>query len=139
VRLVLDTNVVVSALLWGGNPYRLIEAAAAGDIDLATSPELIAELTEVLARSHLASRLTAQRSSVEQAIALYRELTLQVSPTDTPRVVPRDVDDDAVIACALAANANLIVTGDHDLLSLEQHQGINIVTPAQAVQTIGVS
>lgn len=67
MRLVLDTNVVVSALVWGGVPYKLIEAAVAGDIELVTSPALQAELQPVLAREHLASCLTQQRSSVEQA------------------------------------------------------------------------
>ena len=80
MRLVLDTNVVVSALVWGGVPYRLIEAAAAGDVELVTSPALLAELRDVLGRQHLASRLAQQRSSVEQAIGLYAELAISVSP-----------------------------------------------------------
>lgn len=55
-----------------------------------------------------------------------------------PRVVPDDVDDDQVLACALAANAELIVSGDKHLLSLgSQYQGIQIVTPAQAAELIG--
>lgn len=138
MRLVLDTNVVVSALLWGGAPYRLIEAAAAGDIELATSPALLAELREMLERSHLASRLVAQRSSVEQAIALYGEMTVQVSPLDTPRVVAGDVDDDQVIAAAVAAQADLIVTGDRrHLLPIGNHQGIPIVTAREALQRLG--
>jgi len=55
VRLVLDTNVVVSAVVWGGMPYKLIEAAAAGDVELVTSAALLAELRNVLGRGHLAS------------------------------------------------------------------------------------
>ena len=65
MRLVLDTNVVVSALIWGGVPYKLIEAAAAGDNELVTSSALLAELRDVLGREHLVSRLAKQRSSVE--------------------------------------------------------------------------
>ncbi|MCW5623960.1 MAG: putative toxin-antitoxin system toxin component, PIN family [Burkholderiales bacterium] len=73
MRLVLDTNVVVSALVWGGVPFRLIESAAAGDIELVTSPALLIELHDVLSRKHLASRLANQRATVEQAKALYAE------------------------------------------------------------------
>ena len=102
MRLVLDTNIAVSALMWGGVPYRLIEAAAAGDVELVTSPALLAELRDVLGREHLASRLATQRSSVEQAIAFYADLAIRVSPLSTPRVVPGDVDDDHVIAAAVA-------------------------------------
>ncbi len=84
MRLVLDTNVVVSALIWGGTPLELIGAATAGEIEIYTSPVLLAELRAVLAREHLSSRLEKQRSSAEQAIALYGELAVSVSPLVTP-------------------------------------------------------
>jgi putative PIN family toxin of toxin-antitoxin system len=136
VRLVLDTNVVVSALVWGGTPYKLLQAATDGDIELVTSPALLAELRGVLARAHLASRLSKQRSSVEQAINLYGELAISVSPLATPRAVPRDEDDDHVIAAALAAGADLLVSGDADLLSMGSHEGIAIVSVVEAVRRI---
>jgi putative PIN family toxin of toxin-antitoxin system len=136
VRVVLDTNVVLSALAWGGTPYKLIEAAAAGDIELVTSPALLTELRDVLGRAHLASRLTQQRSTVEQAIALYAELAISVSPLATPRVVPGDVDDDHVIAAAVAAGAKIVVSGDRHLLGLGSHQGIAIVNAAEAVRRV---
>lgn len=136
MRLVLDTNVVVSAVIWGGLPYRLLQAATDGDIELYTSPALLAELRSVLAREHLASRLTRQQSSAEQAIRFYGELAISVSPLAIPHAVPRDADDDQIIAAALAAQADLIVSGDNDLLSLGQYQGIAIVMPAQAVQLV---
>lgn len=136
MRIVLDTNVIVSALIWGGTPYKLLQAATEGDIDLYTSPTLLAELREVLAREHLASRLAKQRSSVEQAIAFYGELATSVSPLTTPRVVPGDADDDHVIAAALAAKADLVVSGDRDLLAMGNHEGLTILTAAEAVKRV---
>jgi hypothetical protein len=134
--LVLDTNVVVSALIWGGNPGRLIRLATDGEFDLATSPALLAELREVLARPHLASRLESQRSSVDQSLIFYGMLAVQVSPLGMPAVVELDPDDDAVLACALAAGAGMIVSGDRHLLDLREYQGIPIVPPSSALERI---
>jgi putative PIN family toxin of toxin-antitoxin system len=136
VRLILDTNIIVSALIWGGVPDLFLQAAAAGDVELATSPALIEELSAVLKRGHLAARLMQNRSSVERAIALYAELAVSVTPLATPRVVPRDPDDDHVIACAIAARADMIVSGDRDLLELRSHHGIDILTAAEAATQI---
>jgi putative PIN family toxin of toxin-antitoxin system len=135
VRVVLDTNVVVSALIWGGVPYRLLQAATAGDITLFASAVLIDELRDTLSRPHLASRLVQQQSSVEQALGFYDQLIAQVVPRAI-EPTSRDPDDDHVIACALAAKAQLIVSGDRDLLVLENVREIAIVTPAQAIARI---
>jgi putative PIN family toxin of toxin-antitoxin system len=112
VRLVLDTNVVVSAVIWGGTPLKLLQAAVEGDVELYTSPALLAELRGVFGREHLASRLAQQRSPVDQALAQYGDLAIIVSPLLTPRAVPADADDDHVVAAALAAHADLVVSGD---------------------------
>ncbi len=133
MRAVLDTNVVVSALIWGGTPFELLQAATDGNLTLYTSPTLLAELREVLTRDHLARRLVKQHASIEEAICLYAELTITLTPLATPRAVPNDIDDDQVIACALAANAALIVSGDSDLLVLHPCRGIHILKAAEAL------
>ena len=137
--VVLDTNIVVSALIWGGTPCKLLQLATDGDIELYTSPALLTELREVLAREHLASRLVRQRSTVEQATSIYGELAISVSPLSTARVVPGDADDDHVIAAACAAKADLVVSGDRHLLSMGSYQGIDIVSAAAAIETIGAT
>jgi len=136
VRIVLDTNVVVSGLLWSGAPYSLLQTAVERDVTLYTSQHLIAELTEVLSRSHLTSKLEQVRGSVEQALALYASLTVSVTPSAVPSVIATDPDDDQVLAAAVAAEADLIVSGDRDLLALGTHRGIRVLAPSDALRLI---
>ena len=73
---------------------------------------------------------------MEEVVALYTALAISVSPTAQRRVAPGDADDDEVIAAAIAANADLLVTGDRDLLALGSYQKIRIITPAEAVRLL---
>jgi uncharacterized protein len=128
MRVVADTNIVISALGWAGQPRQLLQAAADGLITLYTSPMLIEELRDVIHRPHIVSVLTKWQSTPQTALTYYQQLTVLVSPLSTPRVVLNDSDDDHVIAAAVAANANLIVSGDaKHLLPLKVHNGIQIV------------
>ena len=137
MRIVLDTNVVLSALLWRGTPYQLLDAIRSrGEVRLFTSPALLDELADVLTRPLATKRLTAIGKSLREVLADYVEAVEVVEPEHVPRVVPTDVDDDQVIAAALAAGANCIVSGDADLLSIGSYQGIPIITAAQAAQQI---
>jgi putative PIN family toxin of toxin-antitoxin system len=137
MRLVVDTNVLVSAFLWQGTPGRLLELAAETQIELFTSRALIDELSEVLHRKKLAKRVKATGLTAAQMVRLYSgRLARIVTARKLVNPASRDADDDAVLACALIAGADLIVSGDDDLLALKHYQGIPIVTPAQAIQRI---
>ncbi len=119
MRIVLDTNVVLSALLWRGTPYQLLEAIRSrGQARLFTSPALLDELAEVLMRPSAARRLAVIGRSAREGLVDYFEAIQVVEPEQVPRSVPTDVDDDQVIAAAIAAGADVIVTGDADLLSM---------------------
>lgn len=133
MRLVLDTNVVVSALLWGGLPYQLLRLATEGDVTLYTSPALVGELSDILDRPHFRQRLAGQGTTAQAISDLYRSFAVSVEPASVPRVVPDDADDDHVVACAVAAKAHVIVSGDKHLLKLGRHQDIAIVNVAQAL------
>jgi putative PIN family toxin of toxin-antitoxin system len=135
VRVVADTNTVVSAFLWGGPPAAVVAAAREGRITLFTSPTLLAELEDVLSREKFAARIARAGSSVAQILSGYRALVSVVRPMAIEPTV-RDPDDDQVLACATAAQAQLIVSRDNDLLDLREYQGIRILASADALQRL---
>jgi uncharacterized protein len=137
MRLVIDTNIVISGLLWNGPPRRLIEMAIAERIALYSSPTLIDELAHTLSYRKFAKRLALFEVSIATWVARYQALVTVVTPLQVPAVIANDPDDDHVLACAVTARAHLIASGDGDLHELgSQYQGIRIVTPAQAVRII---
>lgn len=136
MRLVLDTNCVVSAFLWGGIPYQIVETAVEGRCRLFTSAALLAELEEILMREKFKPRFLAVQTSVARLLVQYIKQVTVIHAASIPPTVIDDPDDDAVLACALAAQADLIVSGDSDLLDLTQYQGIPIVPPAEALKRV---
>lgn len=138
MRIVLDTNVVLSALLWRGTPYRLLQAIQQQEhVQLYSSATLLAELGEVLGRQAAARRLALIGRAAHDVLADYIDaVELVATPTDVPRVVAADPDDDSVIATAVAAGADLLVSGDSDLLMLGSHQGFRIITAAEAADVL---
>ena len=135
MRLVLDTNVVASAILWGGSPLLLLQARREKRIDLYTSTALLEELTDILGRRKFEKKIAASLLTIDQLVDRYAELAQGVRPTAIPRIAP-DPDDDVVIGTALAAQADLLVTGDRLLLSVAKYQGVRIVRVAEALQNL---
>jgi uncharacterized protein len=134
-RTVIDTNIVVSAFLWGGNPRAILDAARREALTLFTSAVLIAELEDVLSRPKFANRIAGAGSSVDEMLGDYLALAQLVRPTEHPLVV-RDPDDDHVIACALEAEAEIIVSSDADLLTLGRYRDIDILSAAQMLHRL---
>ena len=133
MRLVLDTNVVVAGLLWHGAPRRLIDLAIDDEsIALYSSPVLIEELANTVGYQRFVKRIALFDTSIAALVAQYEAMVTLVSPIHTPRVVASDPDDDHVIACAVAANAKSIVSGDKHLLTIKSYQNISILSPADA-------
>ena len=137
VRLVLDTNTALSGLLWGGKPGRLIDAAEDRRIELASSAALLAELQGVLSREKFTRQLAKRGLTVGDVFDGYAALVLVVTPAIIALTILLDPADDQVLAAALAAQADLIVSDDAHLLDLKSFHSIEIVIAAIAVERIG--
>ena len=135
-RSVLDTNVLVSALLWQGKPGRLIEVAGEQRIRLCTSRAMLDELEATLNKKKLARAVAATGSTAADMLARYGRIATVVRARRLREPVSRDADD---VACALAARAGAVVTGDDDLLVLERFEGIAIIGVQQALALLASS
>ena len=136
MRVVADTNVLVSAFLWSGIPHKLLPAAETGRITLYASPALIEELASVLSRKKFTDRLRALQVTDEELIVGYLKLAHLILPQPIPPVIKEDPEDDAVLACALAARAAYLITGDLHLLRLCTYHAIHIVSPRTFFSTM---
>ncbi|MGN0832920.1 MAG: putative toxin-antitoxin system toxin component, PIN family [Kiritimatiellia bacterium] len=134
MRAVLDTNVVMSAIFFGGAPLRIVRAAFAKRIELVASREVLAEYREV------AQRLHEQFPSVNyrRPLAILESKLTTVRPAGLGGAVCRDPDDDAILACALGGNAKVICSGDGDLLSLDGFRGLEIMRPSDFCRRMGL-
>lgn len=131
MRVVLDTNTIVSALFWQGPPRQVLELARTETIQIFTSPVLQAELEEVLHRPKFAERLVRANLAVDEILAGVSALCTVIPAQDLAAPASTDPDDDAVLACALASSAAAIVSGDRHLLTLAAYDGVPILTSAQ--------
>jgi len=133
VSVVIDTNVVVSALLFGGVPGEIVNLWKTGIIQPKASKEIVDEYIRVLAYPKF--DLTEE----EINFLLYHEILVYfdvVTVKARQRTVKDDPSDDKFIRCAQAAKARIIISGDQHLLKLKSYRNINIITPAQFLKEI---
>jgi len=127
---------LLSGLFWHGTPHALLDRVREGTLTFISSPALLAELAEAIARPKFDTILARSNTSRERSLIEVRELTEVIAPPPLAEPVCRDPDDDAVLALGVAAHVDFIVSGDKDLLTLKNFQGIAVVTPAEALRLI---
>jgi uncharacterized protein len=127
LRVLADTNVLVSAFIAGGPPSRIIEEAIDGGIELVLATPVLAELERVLT-----VKLRFEPERVREIRTLLTDLAQEIldTPVDAPEPVTGDPDDDLILACAIDAEVKAIVSGDRrHLLPIGEHRGVRLVSP----------
>ncbi len=133
MRVIVDTNVFVTALLRGMTPRRVYEAFLGGRFTLLFSPETLAELVDVLTRPAL--RALMSDTEVEVFLAIAQRDGVIVRPHERVHVC-RDAKDNILLDAALTGSADYLVTGDHDLLPLDPFRGTRILRPADFLRLL---
>ncbi len=136
MKIVFDTNVFISALLWHGPPHELLRAIEKGTFTLCTTPALLEELRDVLSRPKFSYRLKERKTSCEELLAGIIDAAELHPDKKIDPVVKNDPDDDKVLSCASVSGAEYIITGDHHLLKLKNWSNISILTPQQFLSHI---
>ena len=132
MKIVCDTNVLVSGILFGGHARRILTLASRGKLSNCISDDILHEAEDVLLRPKF--RLTPQQ--VSAIITLFSDTFDLVYPTRHHKVVESDPDDDRILDAAVEAQAGIIVSGDSHLRSLGLWRGIRILSPAEFVKEI---
>ena len=124
IRACLDTNVLISAVLFGGKPAEILELAAKEEISLVISPEILAEMSKVLNK-----KFNWPETNILKEIKAITSISIIVVPK-TKIHKSSDHSDNRILECAVEGQANYIVTGDKKhLLPLKEFKNIPIITP----------
>ena len=131
-HVVLDTNVLISAILFGGKPRQILNQVITGQIHCTLSLAILDELRGVLQRSRFGF-------SAEQCMQIIEELHHIcdiIEPVTKLKANISDPDDKIILECAIDANAEYIITGDQDLIELHPFKGIQILSPSDYLQRL---
>jgi putative PIN family toxin of toxin-antitoxin system len=131
VRVVIDTNVLVSAFIVGGKPRRLV-LKLLEEHTMILSRQMLAELADVLARD----KFIVKTSQVDRFLASLVRKSKIVTPSSRFKVISEDPDDDVVLNTAYNGKADYIITGDKHLLALKEFKRIKIVTVTQMLENL---
>ncbi len=131
MKVVIDTNVFVSSF-FGGNPRKIIDLGKNQEIILCLSKDILDEYVEVLQRIGL-----KDETEIEELLSLFAKGFNILFTAKTPkiRVVKDDPDDDKFIECAVALKAEMIVTGDKELIAMGGYMGVKILSPQGFLKT----
>jgi putative PIN family toxin of toxin-antitoxin system len=133
MKIVCDTNVLVSGILFRGHPRRILLLVARGRLTNFTSPALLREAEDVLRRP----KFGLHPDQVANILGLFRETFGLVHPSRSVTAISEDPADNRVLEAAGAAAAGVIVSGDHHLLALMEWQGIRVLSPADFTEEMG--
>jgi len=137
MRVVVDANVFVSAILTVGTPpAKVVDAWLSGRIELVTSPEIIEEIKKVLSYPKIRKRTPFSDEEIAELIELISIRSIKVTGSLELRVIEADPTDDKYLAAAVEGKADYIVTGDSHLKDLGEYEGVKIVSPSEFMRII---
>ncbi|MBD2482242.1 putative toxin-antitoxin system toxin component, PIN family [Planktothrix sp. FACHB-1365] len=139
MRIILDTNTVISGLFWRGKPFQVLELMRLGRIKVYTSGAILEELLDVLNRPKFSTRLALLGFSPQEVVNSLMSWVEVVEIGEVEKIVISDPDDDQIIACAKLVDADFIISGDTDLLNIREKITIPIVSAGEFLDILADS
>ena len=130
MKLVLDTNIYISAFYWGGNSQKIIDRISEGIDELYISDQIINEISEVMARP----KFQTNKEIINGYVKTILKSSKKVFVEGNVKGVCRDKDDDDKLECALICEADFIITGDEDLLIMKNYENVKIITQREYLE-----
>jgi putative PIN family toxin of toxin-antitoxin system len=133
IRVVLDTNVIVSAFItYGGNEWNILQKAVEGKITLITSENLLDEFLEVISRQ----KFGYDRSEIESMRLFLIEISHFIIPLEKVDIIKEDLEDNRFLECAISGKAQYIISGDRHLLNLRKYKSIKILRSVEFLRIL---
>jgi putative PIN family toxin of toxin-antitoxin system len=126
MKIVIDTNIYISAIFWGGKPREVLDLGRSGEMLIFISPEIESEIAEKLSK-----KFTLKEDEIKNVLLDLSTFTIPTLVTLHVEAVPEDPEDNKFIECALTCKANYIVSGDRHLLQLKEFAGIKILKASE--------
>ncbi len=133
-KVILDTNVLISAIVFGGKPRHILESIIRGKVGLAVSESILKEVKAVLS----GRKFRYPPQIVHAVLTEISSMSELVDPRVRVNKIKKDPDDNRVLECAVESRADFIVSGDMHLLELGSFKGISIMNPADFIDTLGI-
>ena len=130
-KITVDTNVIISSLLKGDSIPARVMSYVLDECQLCISQFILDELERVLKRPKVKSVISWSNNKIQRYLTGLEEASMLVDDLPELRVVTEDPSDDNVLACAVAAQVDYLITGDNHLKQLESYGGIQIISPSE--------
>jgi putative PIN family toxin of toxin-antitoxin system len=132
IKVVVDTNILISAINYGGGSDQILDLARNKEIELLTSPEILAEFADVL---HRKFEFTPERT--KEAVAQIQKISALTFSVQRINIIKKHEPDNRILECAVEGKAQYIVSGDeHHILPLKEFEGIKVLSPAEFLKLI---
>lgn len=129
MRIVTDTNVLLSSSFWTGASFTIVEMSKQREIDLILSDAIIDEFRKVLQYKEVQEKIKDKNLEMKRTVEELISIATMVEPKEKVNIIEEDPDDNKILECAIEGKVNYIITKDNHLLKLKEFRGIKIITP----------